>query len=689
MAAKQHSLKRLFQPQSIAVFGGAWAENVIIQLKRSGFSGDIWPVHPKKSEVAGLSCYRSVADLPNAPDASFIGVNRALTPQILAELRAVGAGGAICFASGFAETAAEEASGRELQSALIDAAGDMPVLGPNCYGFINYLDDVCLWPDQHGGKPIESGVAIIMQSSNIAISLTMQKRSCPIAYMVTAGNQASVSQADIAMALLDDPRVSAIGMHIEGFVDVDSWHRLAHAAKAAGKPIIALKMGKSEQAIEATQSHTASLAGSDAGAEALLKRFGIARLSTVTAFLETLKFLHHGGIGVGAKLVSLSCSGGEASLVADAAMPLPLSFPPLTSGQKDRLKAALGALVHLSNPLDYQTYIWGDAQVMQDVFTAALDGEADLGFLIFDPPREDRCDASSWRPALDAFLVAARTVGKPAAVIATIPELMTEDWADHITASGVVPMGGLEDAFAAFAAADFISRCWNAGLNPEVPIAVPTVSHSILINEAEAKDWLRQSGLPVPIGKIASNPDLAAAAADQIGYPVVLKGLGFAHKTDAGAICLNLKDSASVARAAHSMGGSQGYLVEQMVGEVIAELLIGVVVDPAHGMVLTLGAGGVMTEILQDTQSLILPTKVSDIKTALSALQIAPILQGYRGKTGTDIENLARNIHDIADFAVAHSGKLTELEINPYMVQASAGIIADCLLMITKEETEL
>jgi len=243
--ATDNGLKRLFQPKSIAVFGGGWAENVISQLQKSGYDGEIWPVHPKKSEALGLTCYQSVADLPSAPDASFIGVNRAITPQILSELKDAGAGGAICFASGFAETAAEEAEGTKLQSALLDAAGDMPFLGPNCYGLLNYLDNVCLWPDQHGGAIQTSGVAIIMQSSNIAISLTMQKRSCPIAYMVAAGNQAAVSQAEIALELLDDPRVTAIGVHIEGFVDVDGWHRLAHAAKAAGKPIVALKDRKS------------------------------------------------------------------------------------------------------------------------------------------------------------------------------------------------------------------------------------------------------------------------------------------------------------------------------------------------------------------------------------------------------------------------------------------------------------
>ena len=680
------SLKRLLQPKSIAVFGGGWAENVISQLRKTGYQGNIWPVHPKKTKVQGLVCYKSVADLPSAPDASFIGVNRAITPQILSELNRAGAGGAICFASGFAETAAEEAEGTKLQSALLDAAGDMPFLGPNCYGYLNYLDTVCLWPDQHGGAAIGSGVAIIMQSSNIAISLTMQKRSCPIAYMIAAGNQAAVSQAEIALALLDDPRVTAIGVHIEGFVDIDGWHRLAVAAKAAGKPIVALKMGKSEQAIEATSSHTASLAGDDAGAAALLKRFGIARVGSLTAFLETLKLLHHKGAIPAGKLISLSCSGGEASLIADAAYALPLSFPELTPSQKVKLEASLGGLVHLSNPLDYQTYIWGDVPVMRDVFTTALHGDAEFGCLIFDPPREDRCEADSWEPALEAFLQAAAKTGTPSAVIATIPELMDERWAARISAGDVVPMGGVEDSLEALAASDFIATAWSSDLSEMVPAKAIISPVSQQIDEAKAKEMLRKAGLPVPAGFTANNPEAAAAKANEIGFPVVLKGLGFAHKTEAGAVQVNLTDADTVQAAAEQMPDAQGFLVEEMVSDVIAELLIGIVADPAHGLLLTIGAGGILTEILGDIQSLILPATEADIKAALAALRISPILSGYRGKAGTDIDKLAADIWQISAFALAHKDRLVELEINPFMIQTSGGKIADCLLMLKTEE---
>ena len=213
----KRSLDRLIRPQSIAVFGGREARRVIEQCDRMGFPGEIWPVHPSLDIVLGRRCYRSVDDLPATPDAAFVGVNRMLTVEIVRKLAAVGAGGAVCYASGFSEAAGEFADGIALQAALVEAAGAMPIVGPNCYGLINGLDGALLWPDQHGIIRVEKGVAILTQSSNIAINLSMQRRGLPIAYLMTAGNQAQTGICDLAMATLEDPRVTAVGLHVEGF----------------------------------------------------------------------------------------------------------------------------------------------------------------------------------------------------------------------------------------------------------------------------------------------------------------------------------------------------------------------------------------------------------------------------------------------------------------------------------------
>ena len=272
-------LSRLFQPRSIAVIGGgAWCTSVVEQCRKMGFAGSIWPLHPNRDTIGGIAAFRRLEDLPGIPDATFIGVNRHATIETVRALREMGAGGAVCFAAGFRETQAETGDGAGLQEALLEAAGSMPIIGPNCYGFINYLDGALLWPDQHGGHRVEHGVAVLTQSSNMAINVTMQQRGLPLAYVATAGNQAQIGLAEIGAALLEDPRVSALGVHVEGIGDPRAFEAMAARGRALSKPIVALKAGRSEQARAAAISHTASLAGTDAGGGALLRRLGIAQV---------------------------------------------------------------------------------------------------------------------------------------------------------------------------------------------------------------------------------------------------------------------------------------------------------------------------------------------------------------------------------------------------------------------------
>ena len=217
-------LQRLFSPRSIAVFGGKAAAEVVRQCHKLGYTGALWPVHPTRSDIEGLPCFADIASLPAAPDAAFIAVPAQATVDVVRQLAACGAGGAICYASGFAEIGGE---GVALQQQLVRAAGDMALIGPNCYGLLNYLDGVALWPDQHGGQRLERGVAIITQSGNIGLNLTMQRRALPLAYLITVGNKAGDSMDAIIDALLNDPRVTAIGLHIEGLDDVAAFSRVA------------------------------------------------------------------------------------------------------------------------------------------------------------------------------------------------------------------------------------------------------------------------------------------------------------------------------------------------------------------------------------------------------------------------------------------------------------------------------
>ena len=469
-------------------------------MREIGFNGEIWPVHPTRSEVNGRKAYARIEDLPDAPDASFIGVNRHATVGIVAGLAQRGAGGAICFASGFREAVAELSDAADLQVDLLAAAGEMPILGPNCYGLINALDGAALWPDQHGAVRVETGVAIVTQSSNIAINLTMQKRGLPLAYVVTAGNQAQTDLAEIGAALLEDPRVTALGLHIEGIGDLRRFEAMADTARRLVKPIVALKIGASDQAQVATVSHTASMAGSDAGSRALLTRLGIGQVGSLSALLETLKLLHVTGPLASNRIASMSCSGGEASLMADTALGRDVVYPALSATQTTNLRAALGPKVALANPLDYHTYIWADRAAMTACFSAMMEPNLSLGVVVLDFPRTDRCTSDQWDIVIDAVAAAQTERGIPMAIVASLPETMPEEFATRIMARGIVALSGLPDALDAIAvAARHASKA--------APLLLPGADGTTrVLSEAEAKEALAAFNLPIPASARATTP---------------------------------------------------------------------------------------------------------------------------------------------------------------------------------------
>ncbi len=682
-------LQRLFSPRSIAVFGGKAATEVIRQCRKLGFAGDIWPVHPTRSEMEGLPCFADIASLPAAPDAAFVAVPAEATVELVRQLAARGAGGTICYASGFAEVGG---TGVALQQELVAAAGDMALVGPNCYGMLNYLDGVALWPDQHGGARLERGVAIITQSGNIGLNLTMQRRALPLAYLITVGNKAGDSMDTLIDALLNDPRVTAIGMHIEGLDDVAAFSRVAIKALQKRVPLVALKAGSSELGARTTMSHTSSLAGPDKLYDALFARCGVARVFDVSTLLETLKFLHvHGGLK-GNAIVSASCSGGEASLVADLAQAYGLTMPDLPKAAHDRLFNVLGEKVTVANPLDYHTYIWGDLAAQTECFAGMMDCGFDAHVLVLDYPRADLCDGSSWQTTLDAFVAAQEQTGASAVVLTSLPEGLPDEVGVQLLQQGIAPMQGTADCMLAIAHAARIGEAqarWQKVL-PVAAVATPvTAAVGHLLNEVRSKRALHAFGLPIPDGACVPAHE-AASAAQTLGFPVVVKAVSdtLAHKTEAGGVKLNLKTAGEVQAAVASMALlASEFLVEKMAAEVVAEIIVGISRDAQFGLALTLGAGGILVELLKDTATLLLPVSRNDIYTALQGLKTWPLLNGYRGKAAGDVEALVDAVAAIASYAQAHADRLLELDVNPILVlpQGQGVVAVDALIHLSKD----
>src|SRR5262245_15709207 len=465
LSQRQRNLRRLLRPRHVAIVGGQAMADSIRRCADTGFTGEIWVVNPKYPELGGRKCYASIADLPEAPDATFIAVPREATIEILKQLDACGGGGAICYAAGYNEVGGE---GVALQAELAEAAGDLAVVGPNCYGMLNFIDGICLWPTGALGHQVETGCALVMQSGNIALNLSRNDRSVPFAYVISSGNQAVLNAADYVDALADDPKVTAIGLYLEGIKDVPAFSRAAAKALQRGKPLVALKAGNSELGAKFAMSHTGSLAGSDKMYDALFERLGIIRVQSVPQLLETLKLVSSAGLPKGDRLAVFTCSVGECLLTADLCDELAIPLPGFSKDQADDLRTQLPVFATVSNPLDYNTSLWGHEDLLLKCFSTVMRGDFDAGMLVIDFAEGiPACHA-----AIRALLQACAQHGKMPIVTATLSELLPVDARAAVIAAKGAPMQGLEEALTAFAAVHrFADR--KAKLGKAAEIAIP------------------------------------------------------------------------------------------------------------------------------------------------------------------------------------------------------------------------
>lgn len=689
------NLQRLLAPQHVAFVGGRSMARALKRCAEGGYQGQMWLVNPQHDSLEDVPCVRSIADLPCGPDAVFIATNRDLTLTCVAELAAIGAGGAICYASGFAETGTE---GQALQQQLLEAAGDMALLGPNCYGLLDYLHSAALWPVAHGGKAVEKGVAVLTQSGNFAYNLSMSDRSLPVAYMASVGNQAQLGVAELMDVLLDEPRVTAIGLHLEGLKNVPGFARAAHKALEKGIPIIALKTGVSQIGAELALSHTSSLSGSDALYDALFERLGVIRVSGPVSFVETLKAAACGNLPAGNSLIALACSGGDAGLIADYAERNDLGLPTLDDGQVGELAQVLPGYANLVNPLDFTTAIWGDGEALNRMLDSALRTPADAAMLVLDYPAEFTGERKECDLLLELYCAALKRHGKSGFVTSAFPELLPAHARERLHAQGVPALQGVEDGLAAWGRIAGYPRNRQALLARGESALLPLCPQALngegeLLNEWDSKQALRAFGLPTPNG-VLSTPANALKDAEVLGYPLVLKAVSaqLPHKTEAGAVALNLKDSAALSTALETMRASiaayapgvafDQLLLEPMAKAPLAELIVGIKRENDFGLALVIGAGGILVELLKDSRSLLLPTTDGAIRRALLSLRSAALLQGFRGREAADLDALVTAIRAVADYACENAAQLLELDVNPLLVGADGTTAVDALIRL-------
>ena len=722
-------LDRLLRPRSLAFIGGTAAELAIDACRSLGFPGDMWAVN-RSRELRGLPTFASVDELPAGADAAFVGVDRHATIEVVGQLAAGGAGAAVCHASGFAETGE---AGAALQRELVTAAAGMPLVGPNCHGTLSAVAGAALWPDIHGLARCRRGVALLSQSGNIAVNLTMQRRGLDIAWVMTLGNQADVGVSEAFEAMAADDAVTGVGMCIEALDDVERFASAAVAARDRGLPVVALKLGASETSGAIAVTHTASLVGDDAAYDALFRRLGIRRAHTLPELIDTLAVLGALGPLKGGRLLSLSCSGGEAALVVDRSRGRSLSFPPFAPDHADRVASALDDRVAVTNPLDYHTFIWGDEARLAGCFRVALGAGAravipasfDAALLVIDFPAEG-LDRSRWWPTLKAFGEACAASSTPGVVAASLAENLPGEARARAAELGLAACGDIDTALSSLEAAAAWGQAHMSGpseslLRPSPPLLSPGPWSSSLrresdgpdpeavagsnrrperpygrgatgdgssgaahLSEPEAKRRLDAAGVTVPDGKVVAAGQAPTAAAG-IGFPVVVKAVGLAHKTEAGGVAVGLDDPAEVAAAASRLAdGDDGtVMVESCITGIVTELLVSVRSAPPIGMLLTLGAGGTLVELLDDTVNLLLPAPPVDVLEALRSLRIWPALAGYRGGPPAAVDAVVSVVAALGEL-VRDDRSIIEVEINPLVVTPHAAVAADALMLVAE-----
>ena len=679
------NLKRFISPKSIAVFGSRGADFAIRETQKMGFTGDLWSVHPSRENLSGLTCFKSVAELPAVPDAAYVAVNADTAIDIVSELREIGAGGVVLYASGFGEVGEQ---GDDRTRRLIEAAGNMPVIGPNCYGLLNNLDNIALWPDLHGCSSVDKGVAIITQSGNIGLNMTMQSIGLEIAYMFTLGNQVVTDIADLIGAMLDDHRVTAIGLHIEGINNIEAFDTVARRALKQKVPIVTIKSGRTETSAKIALSHTSSLTGADRLFDVYFERLGIARVDTVPEFLETLKLLstigplEHNGVA------SMSCSGGEAGMMADLIEGLDVYFPAIKDAHKARIKSTLNEYVEVSNPLDYHTFVWGNRQQTSACFEAMMQGNYAATMLLLDWPKTHEAEQEEWDITLLAFSDAMKATGGKGIILSSMADCMPKRIIDTCLEHNITPMIGLDVCLKALHHAYRSAEAFKRDSIEPIQVngeAVDLVAVEKVLDEFKAKQSLADFGLPIPTGVKASNIEEVELAGKQLGYPLTAKVLSedISHKSELNGVRLNIGDNQSLEKeAAELLQIAPSLLIETMVEDVVAELIIGVNSDPLFGNYLVIGCGGVLVELLNDSIPLLMPINKENVLRALSQLKVYPILEGYRGKNGADISAIVDAVMAVVEFV--KNNNTIELDINPLLVlnQGKGAVAVDALVKL-------
>ncbi|MCP5368493.1 MAG: acetate--CoA ligase family protein [Hyphomicrobiales bacterium] len=696
MTSETESLRALLAPRSIAVLGASRDLNKLSGrpikfLQRAGYAGTIYPVNPKYDEIAGLACYPAVEAIPGPVDLGVVAVPARATVAAIEALGAKGAGAAVVFSSGFGEMGAE---GKALENDLRAAAArhGIRLLGPNTLGLINAFEGVFATFSQYANRETPSGpIGFVTQSGafGTAIASLARLRGLGLGYFVNTGNESDVDFVSAMGPVLEDPRIRVGAGYIEGLKDGAGLARLARRAMDLDKPLVVTKVGRTGAGARASASHTGSLAGEDAVFDGVVRQYAITRARNEAALLDLAELFATTAVPDGRGVGIITQSGGAGVLMADRAEELGLSVPTLAEPTRQALGKVLPAFGALGNPVDVTAQFIADPTLLRDSIVAVLD----------DPQVHV---AAVWlqlmhefvEPLVDTFRQTLERVRKPFVVCWIAAP---EEGLQALRDMGLCVFTGGEpaiDAIAGLIRYGESRRAWAAeGPPPALPAGATLPAGAGVVPSLDAAAVLADAGVPLAEARLAADAEAAVAAAEDLGYPVVMKieSPDLPHKTEADGVRLGLADADAVRAAyasvmaaalAHRPDARLSGVLVQATAAGPVEMVVGLRRDPVFGMVVMAGLGGIFIEVQKDVAFRQAPVSERQALAMLDELRGQAVLDGVRGRPGADRAGLAALIAAVSRFGAANAGRLAELDLNPVLAGPGGAVAVDWLMVL-------
>jgi acyl-CoA synthetase (NDP forming) len=697
-------IEALVRPRSIAIVGATDragpARSVIESLGALGFAGAIYPVNPKYPTVLNHVCYPTLTDLPEAPDVVVFSIRNPLIPDQVRLAIARGARAAVIYDSGFAELGEDGARLQDEIAGLCREAG-MAVCGPNCMGILNPPGRVTTYKQTiMNPAPIAGNVGIVSQSGSVVIAMLSDLRRFGISLSVSAGNEAVTRTVDYIDWLIDDPNTKVIATFTESVREPERYVAALDRAADAGKPVVVLKVGRTERTQRAITSHTGGLAGSSRVFSEVLRAHRAIEVEDLDEMTEVLAVCQGERWPRGRGISVITGSGGLAEMILDNATAIGLDLPPLTPAERSEAERVIGHITGDGNPFD----AWGNGNYAVNLPHAmkVVDGSDNIHAIAYcsDTANEGHIGHPG-RVLENVKMLAeqAKDSRKPFYLLGTRAGVMNSVQAAALREAGLVQIGGTRQGLAAL---DRVGR-WMTGRAParaaaaaQAHAALPVSAQRPTINELDAKRLLAAYGVPVAREQRAETLDEAVAAARKIGLPVVLKALSdeIPHKTEHGLVAVNLKTEDDLAAAFTRMRGridamtprprDVAFLVQEFVADGV-EVFAGISRDPDFGLSIAFGLGGTAIEVTRDFALRMLPLRDGDAEQMIAETRAAAMLGAVRGRPAADLKSLAACLYALSDFATVHAEKLAEVDLNPIKALPTGCVVVDALIVAGAE----